>query len=312
MIDPALLSALLLLLPIAATARDLESVGSFHDVTSQDGGEYCAGYSLGLWKYGDHLMGLLDVHQGLCGDPPCGTIRDAILEPKTGKLRFRSSANGRELRFEGRMSREAIEGEFNGQRVRLALDPSATPSGFEPNRSIAAWCGFWSSVPRCNGVQELCRSLGVVGGKPWRMSMSGLGQARIGMTTREAARALGVDLVTDGAIDSPRCYYVKARPAIEGLAIMVSHGHVVRFDVDAPGLRTRSGIGVGDTESRVKEVCGAALEIVPHKYLAAEGNYLTIWSSNRRSAVRFETHLGKVTSFYAGRVPEVRHVEGCS
>jgi hypothetical protein len=55
-----------------------------------------------------------------------------------------------------------------------------------------------------------------------------------------------------------------------------------------------------------------SVEVTPHKYVAPDGNYLTVWSTNHKAAVRFETLQGKVTSFYAGRVPEVEYVEGCS
>lgn len=158
----------------------------------------------------------------------------------------------------------------------------------------------------------LLAMLGTASAEEWRISTSGLGPAKIGMTVAEAAQALQRELMVDGEIDSPRCYYVKPHPPIIGLAIMVSHGRVVRFDVTEPGITTLSGLGVGDTEARVIEVLGSSIEITPHKYLAPEGNYLTLWSENRRFAVRFETHLGKVTSFYAGRLPEVRHVEGCA
>lgn len=133
------------------------------------------------------------------------------------------------------------------------------------------------------------------------------------MTLDEAAQALGVELMVEGEIDEPLCYYAKPVPAIGGLTIMLSEGRVVRFDVWAPGPKTRSGLGIGSTEAEVLAVLGAqSVEITPHKYLAPDGNYLTIWSNDRQAALRFETLNGEVTSFYAGRVPEVRHVEGCS
>lgn len=95
--------------------------------------------------------------------------------------------------------------------------------------------------------------------------------------------------------------------------VMVSEGRVVRFDVGAPGVRTRSGLGVGDDEAEVLHVLRAqSVEVTPHKYVAPDGNYLTVWSSDRQAALRFETLNGKVTSFYAGRVPEATYVEGCS
>jgi hypothetical protein len=147
----------------------------------------------------------------------------------------------------------------------------------------------------------------------WRISTLGYGPARLGMTLDEASAALGVALRVEGEIDEPLCYYAKPIPEIPGLSAMVSQGRIVRFDVREPGLKTRSGLGIGDSEARVIEVLGAgAVEVTPHKYLAPAGNYLTVWSNDRQAAVRFETLNGQVTAFYAGRAPEVLHVEGCS
>jgi hypothetical protein len=146
----------------------------------------------------------------------------------------------------------------------------------------------------------------------WRITTAGYGPARIGMSVEEASNALGMKLVSDGPVDTPECHYLRPEPAVEGLWFMVSNDRVVRIEVNAPGIKTRSGLGVGDAEDRIKEALGSSLEVTPHKYVAPDGNYLTIWSSNHKSAVRFETLLGKVTSFYAGRVPEVEYVEGCS
>lgn len=147
----------------------------------------------------------------------------------------------------------------------------------------------------------------------FRLSTLGYGPARFGMTLDEAAHALGVELMVDGEIDEPLCYYARPVPAIEGLTIMVSEGRIVRFDVDAPGIETKSGLGVGDSEAQVLDALRAqSVEVTPHKYVAPDGNYLTVWSGDRQAAVRFETLNGKVTSFYAGRAPQVTYVEGCS
>ena len=147
----------------------------------------------------------------------------------------------------------------------------------------------------------------------FRLSTLGYGPARFGMTLDEAAHALGVELMVDGEVDEPLCYYARPVPAIEGLVVMASEGRIVRFDVRTPGVKTRSGLGIGDSEARVLDVLRAqSVEVTPHKYVAPDGNYLTVWSSDRRAAVRFETLNGKVTSFYAGRTPEVTYVEGCS
>ena len=145
----------------------------------------------------------------------------------------------------------------------------------------------------------------------WRITTAGYGPVRIGMSVEAAAQALGAKLVSDGPIDSPECHYLRPEPAVEGLWFMISDDVVVRVEVNAPGVKTRSGVAVGDTEERVKALFPQA-EVTPHKYVAPDGSYLTVWASSRKAAVRFETYQGKVTSFYAGRVPEVEYVECCS
>lgn len=146
----------------------------------------------------------------------------------------------------------------------------------------------------------------------WRITTAGYGPVKIGMSVHQASKALGRKLVAEGPVDDPECHYVRPEPAVEGLWFMISGDRVVRVEVNAPGITTRSGLGVGDSEARVKEALGASVEVTPHKYVAPDGNYLTIWTRDRKAAVRFETLQGKVTSFYAGRVPEVEYVEGCS
>jgi hypothetical protein len=145
----------------------------------------------------------------------------------------------------------------------------------------------------------------------WRITTAGYGPVRIGMSVEEAAEALGAKLVSDGPLDDPECHYLRPEPAVEGLWFMISKDRVVRIEVNAPGITTKSGLGVGDSEARVKEMLPSA-EVTPHKYVAPDGNYLTVWARDHKAAVRFETLQSKVTSFYAGQVPQVEYVEGCS
>lgn len=103
-------------------------------------------------------MGLLDIHQGLCGDPPCGVIRD-VSRDQTGRLQF-SSLIGKRWEFVGRLDRQAVIGMLSGERVRLRRDRDESPD-LDRNTDAAAWCGFWTRVPRCGGVRELCASWGI-------------------------------------------------------------------------------------------------------------------------------------------------------
>lgn len=145
----------------------------------------------------------------------------------------------------------------------------------------------------------------------WRITTAGYGPVKIGMSVADAQRALGAKLVAEGPVDDPECHYLRPEPAVEGLWFMISNDRVVRVEVNAPGIVTRSGLGVGDSEERLQELLPSA-EVTPHKYVAPDGNYLTVWTRNRKAAVRFETLQGKVTSFYAGQAPQVEYVEGCS
>ncbi len=145
----------------------------------------------------------------------------------------------------------------------------------------------------------------------WRITTAGYGPVKIGMSVADAQRALGAKLVAEGPVDDPECHYLRPEPTVEGLWFMISNDRVVRVEVNAPGIVTRSGLGVGDSEERVQELLPSA-EVTPHKYVAPDGNYLTVWTRDRKAAVRFETLQGKVTSFYAGQVPQVEYVEGCS
>jgi hypothetical protein len=145
----------------------------------------------------------------------------------------------------------------------------------------------------------------------WRITTAGYGPVKIGMSVDEASEALGAQLVSDGPVDNPECHYMRPEPAVEGLWFMISNGRVVRVEVTAPGVVTKSGLGIEDSEDHVKELL-PSVEVTPHKYVAPDGNYLTVWARDRKAAVRFETLQGKVTSFYAGQMPQVEYVEGCS
>jgi hypothetical protein len=140
----------------SAQADDFRLVGGFGDVESRDGGEHCHGYSLGLWRHGDRLLGLFDVHEGLCGDPPCAAIGAARLDPATGELAFTAVVRDEPFAFDGRLSKAGVEGALNGKRVQLVPDTLGVYQDNPTDTSFAAWCGFWRTVGRCEGVAQLC------------------------------------------------------------------------------------------------------------------------------------------------------------
>ena len=124
----------------------------------------------------------------------------------------------------------------------------------------------------------LLAGAGTASADDWRITTAGYGPAKIGMTVAEASAALGVKLVSEGPVDEPACHYMRPEPAVEGLWFMISDDRVVRVEVTTAGITTRSGLGVGDSEARVKEMLPSA-EVTPHKYVAPDGNYLTVWGA---------------------------------
>lgn len=149
------------LLGSEASAQDFTRVGRFASVRASvaTGDAHCDGHSLTLWEHRGRIIGLLDVHQGLCGDPPCGVLEDVSFHPGTGRLTFSSTMLGTRFEYVGTIRRDDILGTLNGQRVRLERDRDER-AGLESDRSLTRWCQFWDGVPRCGGVKELCAANG--------------------------------------------------------------------------------------------------------------------------------------------------------
>ncbi len=144
--------------------------------------------------------------------------------------------------------------------------------------------------------------------------LSGIGAIRAGMTVEEAAAAGRVRLVVEDDTFAPDCVFVGPERGPSGVSFMVTDGTIGRVDVDARGVRTRSGIGIGSTEEEVKATYPGRITVSPHTYTEG-GHYLTFVPRDRADAdlrIVFETDGRTVTSFRAGRLPDVEYVEGCA
>ena len=91
---------------------------------------------------------------------------------------------------------------------------------------------------------------------------------------------------------------------------MVNNGVIARFDVSETGYATDIGAKVGDTEDEIKRLYERMFKVSPHKYV--DGHYITIEMKGGKYGIIFETDGKHVTSFRAGRFPEVGYIEGCS
>jgi hypothetical protein len=142
-----------------------------------------------------------------------------------------------------------------------------------------------------------------------------VGPYRTGMTLPDMRRLLGDPRAKLEQLDGPQCSYVESNAIPEGLGFMFFYRHLVRIDVDKPGIPTASGIQVGDSEEKVIQVYRDKIKVEPHKYGDANDHYL-IYTPNdkadRSYQIVFESWDGKVTRYRVGKSDAVALVEGCA
>ena len=136
----------------------------------------------------------------------------------------------------------------------------------------------------------------------------GAGPVKIGMTLAQLSAALHQELAPDEK-DQQGCFYINSR-SHENVSFMIIDGHVARIEVGAPGIKTSTGVQVGDQEAQVRKIYGSRMEATAHTYIDG-GHYLTVRSTNGRYGIRFETDKGKIVNFYAGKYDAIQYVEGC-
>jgi len=168
-------------------------------------------------------------------------------------------------------------------------------------------------------VSTLAFLAGLATGQPgsqWTVHLQSAGPVRIGMSLpelRDVLRDMNARLEGNDTDLVGQCAYLVSSRVPEDLGIMLLNGHVARFDVYKPGIRSWKGAAVGDTEARVKQLFPSAT-VEPHLYDPESGHYITFvgTSTDANYAILFETDGAKVTSFRAGTLEGIALVEGCS
>jgi hypothetical protein len=148
-----------------------------------------------------------------------------------------------------------------------------------------------------------------------QLALTSIGPVRVGMTVEEASQAAGTKLVQQGSGgEEYGCFYYIPESGPKDLSFMVTEGRIARIDVNSKKMATLSGVKIGDTEARIRELYGGQIEEKPHEYVPG-GKYLIFVpqdSSESNYRVIFETNeKGIVTTFRSGKMPEVRQIEGC-
>ena len=169
--------------------------------------------------------------------------------------------------------------------------------------------------PRDQPATDSARDSTPVPSSPeWTVSPAGYGPVHAGMTLAQATQAAG-RAFGDPQMGSEECdYFLFADDSVRGSAhFMVINGQIARVDVNDSSISTAEGARVGDTEQRITELYPGRVTVQPHKY--SDGHYLVVAPAAPADGGRniiFETDGKVVTTYRAGRMPEVEYVEGCS
>lgn len=147
---PLIFSVLLFASRSGFPAESLTVMGSFDDVRSTETG-HCYGKSVSLWKFktGD-IVGLLDVHEGLCGDPACSVLTGAVNDHGLS-FKTLSPIYSQSYTFDGKIEGQNLVGKLNDIDISLKSN-----NYFARDGDLKSWCETWSKVPRCSGVKEYC------------------------------------------------------------------------------------------------------------------------------------------------------------
>jgi len=147
-----------------------------------------------------------------------------------------------------------------------------------------------------------------------RVTSTGIGSVLFGMTPKQAERASGVVLKewVEGPNGDDRCFYMIAEHGLKGAAFMIASGSIARLDIKSRNIRTSHGLGVGSTEAQIRRAFGDRVTIQSHHYEGDRGwHYLEVIDPGGSTGLLFETDGNRVLSYRAGRLRELRYIEGC-
>jgi hypothetical protein len=153
----------------------------------------------------------------------------------------------------------------------------------------------------------------------WTVYLHRSGPIKIGMPLVAVSRILRDPQAylsgNDPEVPLDQCAYLESKAIPKGLGLMFSKGLVVRIDVFEKGIRTASGVEIGDREDKIKRLYRGRITVEPHHYSPETGHYLNynpLDPAERDYGIVFETENGVVTSFRVGTQAAIALVEGCS
>lgn len=200
-------------------------------------------------------------------------------------------------------------------RTRLRTRTLAHPLALMIAAGLATAACQRDAAPDADSASALASAPAVPAPAPdtgWVASSRGLGAIRTGLRRADLLPVLGRPSRA-GYYTHASCSYVGGTALPAGVRVMLSDSTVARVDVTRPGVRTREGAQVGDTEASVLKLYEGRVAVTPHKYSGPQGHYLTVTvPGDSLHRIVFETDGATVQTYRVGRLPEVEWVEGCS
>ena len=173
----------------------------------------------------------------------------------------------------------------------------------------------------------LCLSSAPAGAADQILTPYGLGPVKIGMTQRQAEKALGARLKHAFKPDRIRekvCWYAIRADRIDQMVYYVIwDGKIASIEVTdsepgglkrfVPRIVTDKGIHIGDTDAKVKEAYGPDVKVRVESQAdnEDEGSVITALTADKSRGFVFVTGSRKIVNFRAGLPDAIQLMEGC-
>lgn len=139
-----------------------------------------------------------------------------------------------------------------------------------------------------------------------RISHSGLGPVKLGMTERQIEHAAKRPIAIGYDFPGSDCGFATLAGKTQGL---FTGRRLRRIYIRTPRFATAGGVRVGSPEQRVLEAYPGRLSREPQKYILDEDD-LILRKGDRK--IVFTLSKGRVAEISTGRRPEIDLVEGCA
>ena len=165
----------------------------------------------------------------------------------------------------------------------------------------------------------------------WKLSLNCLGPICVGMSIEQASKITNLEVghYEKASLKEAKrmikestghCFYLvpTQKPLAGKVEFMVTNKHISTIEINSKEIKTLSGIGIGDSEGKVKKTYkGKIKEDKLSKYDVGGGDnhnfvYVAKDKADQKYNLLFETDGKKVIRFRSGYAEEVYLCEGCS